>query len=454
MRRIAAAILFFFLASWGLYSQSSGLPPFVSRFTAVSEADGIRLSWHDNPEAEGDYFVYRHTEEIGIATFEAAELLATIPQGVESYLDVPDGDGPHYYAVLTGNIDGSVIEIFVPYRNKTTRGVDVTAGASNDEDAKTLTGIGARIVDNTIAIDYSASGEGDIVIYRSTEPIRSADSLTRAVLVETIAASTSPYIDRPLPGVSYYYGIFYDDALRTGSARFQPGENILSAAVTISDGTAAVVQASPIETSSSTRTRRSTRTTTTSETILTVEPASTETETTTAQDATRSVQDSPDVATATGARVRPLPFLMLSSTVDTGEQLKAGPYDSSDNESLLQPGTEESLARLLGGKNQRSLATRDPTWLEEDESEGPLNILLAELWFDQRWETALEELRYYLQTRRTPTEVQKAYYYMGQCYYFLERYEESFVHFIFAEDSYYPQVQPWLNDLFVLMAAL
>ncbi len=269
------------------------------------------------------------------------------------------------------------------------------------DEIPTPTGISAKATENAIVIDYNARAGEEIAIYRSSAPIVSANTLVGSVLIDTIAASSASYSDHPLPGVSYYYGIFYSESVRTGAAQFEPGENVLAAPVRIA-----------IE----------------------------------AADEDKAIQ--------VASRVRPLPFLMLSSTIDTGEQLKAGPFESSTKEVPLAPQTLKSVSRLLEGENSQSKGTKNPSWLAEDESDGIFNQLLQDLVQERLWEAALNELNSYLQTRRTTKEMQKAYFYMGQCYYFLEKYEQAFVHFVFAEDSLYPQVQPWLDDLFALLASL
>ena len=114
MRRATLFSLALF-AGAALYAQVSDLPPFVSRLTAVTCNDGVFLSWHDNDEAEGNYKVYTHTEEISEANIADARLLSAVEHGVQEYTDTPTTEGPHYYAVLASNAEGEEYLFFVPF---------------------------------------------------------------------------------------------------------------------------------------------------------------------------------------------------------------------------------------------------------------------------------------------------------------------------------------------------
>jgi hypothetical protein len=382
-----------------LYAQVSDLPPFVSRLTAVTGDDSIFLSWQDVGEAEGDYSVYVHTEEITELNIADARLLAAVKAGVQEYIDKPTTEGPHYYAVLASDAEGGEYTFFVPYRNKTTRGVRFKLAEVTEKVILPIAAIAAEIDDDSVILKYTATTGEDIVVYRSTETISSADDLVSAVLLQTITQSDSRFVDKPLAGIFYYYGIFYDTALRTGSAVFNPGNNILMTPVEIP--LAAVPKITTIE---------------------------------------------------TAIRVRPLPYLMLSSAIDSGERLKAGPYAPALEASTLTAETDAAVERLLVGKLRREYGVKQAAWFTPKNG-GDLEDMLVVSFEEQNWEEGLDTIGSFVQTRRTPGEEQRAHFYKGQCLYFLQRYEEAFMEFIFAEDASYTQVQPWLDDIIALLAS-
>ncbi len=401
MMTMRRATLFSFALFVGatLYAQVSDLPPFVSRLTAVTSNDGVFLSWQDNDEAEGNYKVYRHTEEISESNIADARLLSAVEPGVQEYTDTPTTEGPHYYAVLASSAEGEEYLFFVPYRNKTTRGIRFAITVVAEKVIAPIADISAEVDDEVVMLKYTATSGEDIVIYRSTETIGSADGLINAVLIETTTRSESPFMDRPLAGIFYYYGVFYNEALRTGQAIFEPGNNILLIPVQI------------------------------------------------------PLAAAPEITTIkTAIRVRPLPYLMLSSTIDSGEMLKAGPYAPTVEAIKLSAETSAAVEKLLSGKTRDDYGVKQAAWFTPKNG-SDLEELLIEPFEERDWEKGLDIIGSFMQTRRTTIEEQRSHFYKGQCLYFLKRYKEAFMEFIFAEDASYTQVQPWLDDIIALLAS-
>ncbi|MBT3274997.1 MAG: hypothetical protein HN368_17715, partial [Spirochaetales bacterium] len=226
-------ILFLLLASFsGIFAQDAPMAPFVSRLTAQSGVTGVLLMWQDNEDSPGPYYVYGHSKAMTDDNLEEARLIAAVEAGVEQYLDNPTTEGPHYYAVFAGDGAGGFHRVFVPYRNKTTRGLRVTIKDTPEVVIVEITELTGTVSDETITLSFTASAGEEIVIYRSTEPILSQSDLIEAVLIDSIKYTGSDYADKPLPGVPYYYGVFYDEKLRTGQAVFDTS-NVLASPVEI-----------------------------------------------------------------------------------------------------------------------------------------------------------------------------------------------------------------------------
>ena len=395
----STVLLAFFLSGLHLFAQESQLPPFVSRLTAVSNDNGVLLTWQDSDETDGDYYIYSHSQEITESNLAEAELLSTVETGVQEYLDVPDSEGPHYYAVLASTETGEQYEFFVPYRNKTTRGVRYTPSEEAEVEIVDISDITAAINEEKVTLTFTATSGEDIVIYRSTEKLQSAADLVEAVLLETQTFSGTPFLDKPMAGIPYYYGVFYDSDLRTGGALFEEGENVLIVPIQI-----------PLAKTS---------------TITKIKPVT---------------------------RVRPLPYLMLSSTIDTGERLKAGAYETPLKTTTLSEKTRESIDALLSDTDPPAYGAKQPVWFS-DKNNGELEAILEKPFAEERWDDALSAIGSYTRTRRTEYEQQRANFYEGQCLYFLGKYEEAFMKFIFAEDAGYIEVQPWLDDIISLLAS-
>ena len=458
-----------------LFAQAS-LPPFVSRFTAVASESGIRLSWKDVDEAEGDYHVYRHTAEITDKNFDDAELLGIVQKDIEFYNDIPPIDTPYYYAVLASDADGKTYSLLVPYRNKTTSAVinyapievateeppaepeeiipeqpppaleeetDTRIATTTEESipvetpdteeaaspvispappavpsapaepAQTDTrrrrvrtspvpieDLTATVQNIDIVLEYTANEPGDVVIYRSTEPILSQEDLINAIMVETIPSSETIYKDAPLAGVPYYYGVFADRLLRSGGIQFAPGTNVIAQPVSI-----------PL----------------TEETTAIFEGAT--------------------------VRVQPLPFLILSTTIDTGERLQSSTFDIAMEPRELRPETAAAVRALLKDFSPNAKPPISGGLLQEDSAEGILHDVLGDSLENGDWSSAKDILVDFLKIRRPDDIEQKAHYYLGQCLFFLQSYEESFMEFIFAEDGHYAEVQPWMDEVIARLSA-
>jgi hypothetical protein len=161
----------------------------------------------------------------------------------------------------------------------------------------------------------------------------------------------------------------------------------------------------------------------------------------------------PEVAKAKQViRIRPLPYLMLSQTIDSGELLKAGPLAPTPDARPLSEETTAALERLLAAKEPRKFGDKAVVWFSPRDG-GELEDLLADSFEEQKWENGLSIIGSYMQTRRSADEQSRARFYKGQCLYFLGRYEEAFMEFIFAQDASYTQVQPWLDDIISILAA-
>ena len=209
--------------------------PFVSRLRVAVRDPQVRLTWRDSEDLEGgSYRVYRYTEQITQETLEAATLVATVEPGVETYLDTPLVQGNYYYAVLAAEDDGRLYSLFVPFRNKTIRPVAVTRLETEEDLASSIYDIEALVQDNTVILRFDASRTGRmLVVYRSTVPFDQLPSLADATLLDEFESANRRYVDFPVPGVEYYYGVFDKVLIERGTITFDERENVLAEPIRI-----------------------------------------------------------------------------------------------------------------------------------------------------------------------------------------------------------------------------
>ncbi|MEW5817754.1 MAG: hypothetical protein AB1798_20460, partial [Spirochaetota bacterium] len=167
--------VFIFLLLYNLHPQQQTVfAPFVSRLKATITDSSIKLTWQDSTDIDGKYFIYRHTEEIKEENFSKAVRLAEVPKGQEAYVDIPPDTQTYYYAVIGQDSSAKSYELFIPFRNKTITGVALKTLVKEEELVAKITDIRTQVQGDAILLTYSVSKEDrDVVIYRSTSPIRS-----------------------------------------------------------------------------------------------------------------------------------------------------------------------------------------------------------------------------------------------------------------------------------------
>ena len=384
-------------------AQENGVfAPFPSRFRVAVRDPQVRLTWRDSNVDVSSYRVYRHTEEITAGTFSAATLAGTVAPGVETFLDSPE-PGSYHYAVLAENDEGNVYRVFIPYRNKTTEPVQITEQADEPEAETEVRGMAARREDERIIVTFEAGPEDrELVVYRSTRPLDSMDALARATRISEVTASDSPVRDYPVPGISYYYGVFSRPAMEEGVLSFEPGVTVTSEPVEIPLA-ATRVTLPPFDASPRSR--------------------------------------------------NPLPFLRITRELEEGErQLPQNPASLSPR-IPLESETEKAVNRLLATlppdkgpqvsphvlPADRSVAEKGPAYTLKSVVEGPFSA--------EQWEEAERLLANILSTS-LPAEVEaRAHFYLAQTYYFTDRPRLAFLEFLMAEEHYYLETRPWLDRI-------
>ncbi len=380
--------------------------PFASRFRVAVGDSSVRLTWRDATSDVEVYRVYRHDEEITDETFAEATLVGTVAPGEETFVDTP-GPGSHHYAVLAENEAGSVFRVFIPFRNKTIEPIrfaeETTPAEEEEETEAKVTGISAEREDDTVSVSFDAQpAEQELILFRSSKPIDSADSLGQATRIATTTVGEAPVTDYPVPGVNYYYGVFTSQSLEEGTPRFEAG-------VTVTD--------SPVEIPL-----------TASRTTL------------------PSFEASP-------RSPNPLPFLRLSREFEQGQRVlprnPAGlivsvPLDSSTNDSI--DAVMESLPSSADDAVETAVLPEDRKPADKG-PESALSSIVDGAIAREDWTEAEHLLDNLLSTPLPESVESRAHFYLGQTYYFTDRPRKAFFEFLLAEQDYYVATQPWIDTV-------
>jgi hypothetical protein len=391
--------LFFVVTSWGQTS-SDIFAPFVSNLQALAEENRIVLTWSDSPDNIAAYRIYSSKTPFSRDHSPETPPVATIEAGKEVFSFYPRDTDNYYFAILGVDDKGREYPLFIPFRNITHEAVSIIEVASLEERAAKIENISALVSGEIVYISYSSSApERGVLVYRSTSPIMEKENLSSASLVVSLSQSTGRVTDFPLPGLEYYYAIVDRELADKNDIRIEPGVN------------------------------------------STINPASV------SLPSSISPQDS-----RRSSRTQPLPFLSLPRSVSTGEYLVSIDKYVLPPFRPLSQNTEAVARKLIMSLSPRDEMKTPPQLifpLDKSPGENPEALLLASIlngsFMDQEWKSAEKELVNFLAIRRADAIEARAHHYLGQVYFYQERFREAFYQFLYARDTYKTESSKWID---------
>jgi hypothetical protein len=335
-----------------------------------------------------------------------------VPYGVESYIDEPESSGVVYYFVVASSegIRGTgssiqtteVFNTIIPRNNTISVIADLEAPVISASvmvqepagDEPGITGLQAVIDGDGVIIFYEANNSSrNTVLYRSVQPIQRAEDLLQAVIVQP--GLTPPFVDYPVPGISYYYAVIFEDELPRGSVKIIPGTNATTKAVELSTRSSRVgLPGANLE--------------------------------------LRSI---------------PLPLMALNYAVpgiDTFPEVSASIPLSPEAANAI------SDIRVPKPKTVNSLKPRAFSQdLQENSNslweEYGLKAIVEGSFLAQDWQTVITELRSYLSLPRSELTTTRARFYLGQGLYFSARYQEALVEFLMVKSKFPTEAREWIE---------
>lgn len=393
------AIVFLFIFLPDLTGQEV-VSPFISHLKYDLRENQLILSWKDNPDMpEAKNIVYRHTEELTDKNYTSAEIVGEIAAGKESFTDTPPLGINLYYAVVIKDKEGTVYNIFIPFRNKTTVPILVTV-PKGEIGMASVSGIKARVdEDASVVITFFSSLKNKTLnIYSSTKPILSSSSLLSATRLSSFPSSQTKYIDFPLPGVPYYYAVIDSDLLKTSSFSLTLGSNSTKVPIEL-----------PLE-------------------VLGIKDLS-----------------------GFQSRGKPLPFFNITSSIRDGAAIASSPFHLVQPYPLSEKTAREADSLLIyykpalkSGMEQIILPIHKSDSLKEEDLY--LKELVESTFNDRNWEEAETELKEFLRVKRNRDVEASARFYLGQSFYFQGRLREAFLEFLLA-DTLREETLPWIDRI-------
>jgi TolA-binding protein len=457
--RKAVFLLLLALAA-GLPAQEKGMEvsaPFVSRLKVKAGPDSVLLTWLDSPDVKGPRLVYRSLQELDEKSFSRAELIARLEPSINSYEDFPPDRRPYFYAVLLEDVQGRLRKLFIPFRNKTSVGVRIAGAGRPEIPSARIGALSAVVSGDQVRLSFKDStGNRELLLFRSTTPIRSYENLLAAATRVSLNPGTTSYVDYPFPGLDYYYAVVDAGSFKSGKAALSPGQNSTTAPVQIplSTGRAALP---PIETAIPLPPSPA----------APAEPAAAGSQPAVPAPAAAAPGAQP-AAPPPAAAAAPagseegrgtlplLPLLELNFDLTKGGQLPPAPdfIAPQPSPAPLSPLTQRAVASILStlpAAPPPSTPRPEPMALPEDQSTNgdeeadALQAILLERLLPGDFAAAETALKAFLAARHSAAAAARAHFYLGQVYYMQGKYKQASLELLQAQDRYYAAVQPWFD---------
>jgi len=388
-----------------LGAQDRDFMPYVSQITAASRGNLIRLSWVDSPDVRGPVYVYKSVRPFS-GSIPANIRPVVVRYGQQYYVDDTDDMEIIYYFVAASDVAGQRYIVIIPRTNSTSVNLAQIQTQDNGEEpspaveaptvsAEPIPGIsnlramrdGERVI---ITYDYSGPPR-KAILYRSMQAVSRPQDLLNAVIVQS--GISSPYVDLPVPGFTWYYAVIYEDEISSGNMGIKPGINATTSAVTIH--------------------------------------------------AERIVEQA--------LRPIPLPIMTLRNTMPEGFFLTETPDQqplSAESAGMLNNTRMPSKAPLRL-KNPRVFAVdlEAPTGGEES----ALFQIITEFFVKFEWENTRVSLQHYLSLPRSADIEARARFYLGQTLYYAGNYREALMEFLSFKTLYSVEASSWIEAVLTAM---
>jgi hypothetical protein len=365
----------------------------------------IRLSWTDSADARGPVYIYRSKTPFDAANPYSRLRPVEVPYGVQSYIDEIEETGVWHYFLTSSDEAGKRYEVFIPYTNTIDVNVSSLAGftegfggSRSAESAwppieSEIFSLAAAVEGDKVIISYRMTeGMKKTVLYRSAQPIRNIEDFTKAVIVDSGAAS--PYTDYPVPGIPYYYAVITEEQLLSGGISIFPGFNSTQTPVEVPVGQYRV-----------------------------------------------GLGDSPR-----GLRAMPLPLISVDAifpgNTGIGELPPKVPLSAEASRALaaIRP-PRQTVKKELKPPRAFSQDLQTPGGGEES----ALRSIVQGPFMKWDWEKSREELIRYLALPRSEASEARARFYLGQVYYYTRDIREALFEFLSIQTQYPEEANEWIE---------
>jgi len=378
--------------------------PAVRQIRAESRNNLVRITWIDSPQARGPVYIYRSVRPFSDSVPVNIRPVV-VKYGTQNYIDDIEDMTSIFYFIAASDVSGRRYETIIPQVNSISINLAGSQTPGNTDqmffeqpltpvliyEPQGISNLWTRNDGDRVIITYTNSNpQKTAVLYRSTRPLMQPYDLLNAVIVKS--GITSPFIDVPLPGQSWYYAVIYEDEISDGSFKIRPGINATASAVTIYG----------------------------------------------------------DMAPQDFMRPVPLPFLTLNNYVSGGflpDTPKRIPQDTESSELFGNSQRNERPPLELKKPRVFAMDLQVPATGEE----AALYQIVKEYFEKFEWENARDNLQDYLSLPRSSDVQARARFYLGQTHYFTGNYREALWEFLFFRSINPPEANRWIDAVLAAM---
>lgn len=388
-----------------LAEEAAPVLPFVRQLTASVQDNVVRLQWIDAPDSTGPVTIFRKIIPAGSSTPKDLDTVQ-VPRGVQSYIEPIESDGLRSYLVLASGADGNPYIVRIPNTNYIELDVKKTNLVLSQSDSKyqNISSLKAEVQKDSILLSFTLNGSETtssrpLVLYRSTQPIRHIQDLLQAVIVQG-GITSSPFIDYPVPDISYYYALVFEDDIKQGKLNLEAGKNTTLVPAEVPAGSFRIGLPGP-------------------------------------QQNIRSI---------------PLPTLSVSAAVPGADNTIILPALALP----LSPEAQKAVTALPFPEPQKIVLKKPRAFSQDLNASGggeefTLRSIVQGPFANRDWNGVIEQLVRFLSLPRSSIIEARGRYYLGQAYYMTGKYREALFEFLLMQNTYPAEAREWIQSILPLL---
>lgn len=363
-----------------IFESKNGLN-LIIKLNAEVDGDIVTLNWEPVP---GEITILSSKIPITTSNWNSANHIAVVSGTQKSWSAQIEQGKSYYYAIIAKKQQIDDTQNFTPLENATLLPIYIEGDRQTQLSHFTSFDVVTR--NDAVILTWKSDLSGNnLVLYRSTSPFISLESLVQSIPVSSFQDSGVPFVDYPVPGIPYYYAILDEGTIRTGTVSFEYGINTNRIPVEI-PSYFAKIQRNPL-------------------------PA---------------IRPMPLPWLNPYKEIKPLPaiFSIETNKIITNLLEKKPIQKTPEREAFI---FSIDIKPVGGGE------------------ELALKKIIETHFITAQWETAAKEIGNFLSIRRTPETVARARFYLGQTYFFRGDYTNALLEFLLSQDEYYNKSREWIQ---------